>query len=51
LKKWKAVVENETGKRLKCLRSDNRGGYWRKVFDKYSLENGISREKIVLGTP
>jgi len=24
-KKWKALVENETGKRLKCLRSDNGG--------------------------
>ena len=26
-KKWKALVENETGKRLKCLRSDNGGEY------------------------
>ena len=24
-KKWKALVENETGKKLKCLRSDNGG--------------------------
>jgi hypothetical protein len=24
-KKWKALVENEIGKRLKCLRSDNGG--------------------------
>ena len=24
-KKWKALAENETGKRLKCLRSDNGG--------------------------
>ena len=24
-KKWKALAENEIGKRLKCLRSDNGG--------------------------
>eukprot|EP00253_Pinus_taeda_P023188 PITA_23188 len=50
-KKWKALVENETGKRLKCLRSDNRGEYCSKEFDRYCLENGIRREKTVLGTP
>ena len=32
-KKWKALVENETGKRLKCLRSDNGGEYCSKDFD------------------
>ena len=26
-KKWKSLVENEIGKRLKCLRSDNGGKY------------------------
>ena len=26
-KKWKALVENETGKRLKCLKLDNGGEY------------------------
>jgi hypothetical protein len=26
-KKWKDLVENETGKSLKCLRSDNGGEY------------------------
>jgi hypothetical protein len=26
-KKWKSLVENETGKRLKCLRSENGGEY------------------------
>ena len=26
-KKWKALAENETGKRLKCLRSNNGGEY------------------------
>ena len=31
-KKWKALVENETGKNLKCLRSDNGGEYCSKEF-------------------
>jgi hypothetical protein len=27
-RKWKSLVENETGKRLKCLRSENGGEYF-----------------------
>ena len=34
-KKWKALVENETRKSLKCLRSDNGGEYCSKEFDDY----------------
>jgi len=49
--KWKSLVENETGKRLKCLRSDNGGEYCSKEFDRYCSENGIRREKTVPGTP
>jgi len=33
--KWKALVENEIGKRLKCLRSKNGGEYCSKEFDRY----------------
>ena len=50
-KKWKALVENETGKRLKCLIFDNAGEYCREEFDSYCSHNGIRREKIVPGTP
>eukprot|EP00253_Pinus_taeda_P009048 PITA_09048 len=50
-KKWKALVENETGKRLKCRRLDNGGEYCSKEFDRYCSENGIRREKTVPGTP
>ena len=32
-KKWKSLVENEIGKRLKCLRSDNGGEYCSNDFD------------------
>jgi hypothetical protein len=50
-KKWKALVENETRKRLKCLRSENGGEYCRKEFDNYFSYHGIRREKTVLGIP
>jgi transposase InsO family protein len=45
------LVENETGKRLKCLRSDNGGEYYNKGFDDYSSYHGIRREKTILGIP
>jgi hypothetical protein len=50
-KKWKALVENETGKSLKCLRSDNGGEYCSKEFDDYCSYHAIGREKIVPRTP
>jgi transposase InsO family protein len=45
------LVENETRKRLKCLRSDNGGEYCSKDFDDYYSYHGIRREKTVPGTP
>jgi hypothetical protein len=45
------LVENETGKRLNCIRSDNGGEYYSKEFDDYCSYHGIYREKTVLGTP
>ena len=45
------MAKNETGKMLKCLRSDNRGEYCSKEFDSYYSYNGIQREKTVPGTP
>ena len=45
------MVENDTGKRLKCLRSDNGGEYCRIEFDRYYSDNGIHREKTVPRTP
>jgi transposase InsO family protein len=50
-KKWKSLVENEIGKRLKCLRLDNGGEYCSKEFDVYCSYHGIRREKKVPGTP
>ena len=50
-KKWKDLVENETRKSLKCLRSDNGGEYCNKEFDDYCSYLEIPREKTVSGTP
>jgi hypothetical protein len=45
------LLENEIGKRLKCLKSDNGGEYCIKDFDDYCSYHGIRREKTVRGTP
>jgi hypothetical protein len=50
-KKWKALVGNETGKSLKCLRSDNGGEYCSNEFDDYCSYHGIRRDKKVPRTP
>ncbi|XXG64806.1 hypothetical protein AAC387_Pa05g2660 [Persea americana] len=50
-KKWKALVENEIGLKLKCLRSDNGGEYCSKEFEEYCAKNGIKREKTIPNTP
>ncbi|KAH9294173.1 hypothetical protein KI387_040625 [Taxus chinensis] len=50
-KKWKALVENETGLKLKCLRSDNGGEYCNNEFNNYCSQNGIRRVKTVPRTP
>ncbi|KAH9302162.1 hypothetical protein KI387_013745, partial [Taxus chinensis] len=42
---------NETGLKLKCLRTDNGGEYCNNEFDDYCSKNGIRRQKTVLGTP
>jgi transposase InsO family protein len=47
----KSLVENETGKRLKCLRSTNGGEYCSKEFDDYCSYHGIHRENTFPRTP
>ena len=48
-KQWKAQVENQSGSRIKTLRSDNGGEYT--AFDKFCAEEGIHRNKSVPYTP
>ena len=47
----KCLVENETGKKLKCLRSNNGGEYCGHEFEDYCSTNGIHRHKIIPRTP
>ena len=41
------MVENEIGKKLKCLRSDNGGEYCNHEFENYCSINGIHRQKTI----
>ena len=50
-KEFKALVENQTGKRIKALRSDNGGEYVSNAFSKYLKAHGIHHQKTVAYTP
>ena len=45
------MVENEIGKKLKCLRFDNGGEYCNHEFEDYFSTNGIQTQKTVPRTP
>ena len=48
---WKAMVEKQTGKKLKKLRSDNGGEYLSEQFTNYFKKEGICRELTIRKTP
>ena len=48
---WKTLVEIQTGKRIKRLRTDNGLEYFSEEFNKMSSQNGIARHKTVRNTP
>ena len=50
-KKWKAMVETETGLKVKKLHSDNGGEYENTEFKKFCFQNGIKLSRTVPGTP
>ncbi|KAE8697500.1 Retrovirus-related Pol polyprotein from transposon TNT 1-94 [Hibiscus syriacus] len=50
-KKWKAMVENETGLKVKQLRSDNGGEYRNRRFRDFCANNRIKMETTVPMTP
>ncbi|KAI9153156.1 hypothetical protein LWI28_006810 [Acer negundo] len=50
-KKWKAMVENKTGLKIKKLHSDNGGEYKYNEFKKFCYKSGIKLIRIVPGTP
>ena len=47
--KWKAEVENQTGLKVKCLRSDNGGEYDKSEFKAFSAAEGIILMRTVSG--
>ena len=48
-KKWKAEVENQTGLKVKCLRSDNGGEYGKSEFKAFCAADGIRLMRTVPG--
>ena len=50
-RKWKAMVENETGLKIKRLRTDNGGKYEYTKFKKFFYEHEIEMERTMPGTP
>eukprot|EP00253_Pinus_taeda_P013841 PITA_13841 len=50
-KQFRALVENNTGRTIKCLRNDNGGEITSKEFDSYCKDGGIKRHKTTVYTP
>ena len=50
-KKWLAQVENESGRKLKCLKSDIGNKYYDDRFEEFCASQGIPRVKTVLRNP
>ncbi len=48
---WKALVENECGKKLKVFRTDNGGEFTSGAFESYLREQGIKHELTVPKNP
>lgn len=48
---FKALVENETGNKLKCLRTDNGGEYSSNELENYLKSHGIRHQTTVPYTP
>ena len=50
-KEWKQLVENQTRKRVKCLRTDNGLEFCNKAFDGLCKSSGIKRHNTCSYTP
>ena len=48
---FKARIELEFGKRIKCLRTDNGGEYTGDEFDNFCDQKGIKRKFTIAYTP
>ena len=50
-KQFRVMVEKITGRKIKCLRTDNGGEFTSLEFEKYCKEEGIVRHKMNVYTP
>ena len=50
-KQWKLLVENQTNKQVKALRTDNGLKFCNVEFDEFCKNNGILRHRTVKHTP
>ena len=50
-KQWKAKVENQTGRKLKCIICDNETEYKENTFLEFCKNEGIARHFTVKKTP
>lgn len=50
-RKFKALVEKQSGKSVKALRTDRGGEFLSQKFDEFCEENGIRRELTAPYTP
>jgi len=50
-KEWKTLLENQTGKKIKRLRTDNDLEFCNYQFDEFCKVEGIARHKTVVNTP
>lgn len=50
-KEWKALVENQTGKRVKKLKTNNGLEYCNKKFDRFYANEEIARHSSIRLSP
>jgi hypothetical protein len=50
-KQWKTLIENQTGKKMKRLKTNNSMEFYGGKFNKFCKDEGIARHRMVSHTP